>query len=77
MCEGLRPFIEGEDKMREEEGKVQRTWKIRDQRVFGLIARGHLNNFIHHVADLPTSKDAYEALDKLFGAKGKNSNVSM
>lgn len=72
--EGLWPSIEGDEKMLATGHEAQKAWKLKNHRAFGLSLS---DNFIHRVEDLPTSKDAYKMLDKLFGAHKKNSKISL
>ncbi|MCO5572126.1 hypothetical protein L7F22_025877 [Adiantum nelumboides] len=48
-----------------------------DERAQAIIMLNLDKTLIHHVDQLPTSKEKWDELDKLYGAKGKNSKISM
>lgn len=50
-----------------------KVWDEKDEKALSIIALGLDDNMIHHIAGKDTSKEAWEELEKLFGAKGKNS----
>ena len=48
-----------------------------DERAQSIIMLHLDESLIHHVDQLPTAKAKWDELDKLYGARGKNSKISL
>lgn len=76
MKESLWAIVSGREECPEDiNGK--KVWMNRDEKGLAIIALGLSDTFIHHIVDKCTSKEAWDELEKLFGAKGKNSKISL
>lgn len=76
MRESIWNVVNGKEKQPStREGEL--AWATRDDKALAIIALALSDNYIHHISDSITSFDAWDKLDKLFGAKGKNSKIAL
>ena len=50
--------------------------QIKDEKVLGILLTSMLDEIIHHLDKATTSKNAWEILERTFGAKSKHSKIS-
>ena len=57
------------------ESKAQ--WVLLDTKALAIIALSLGDEYLHHISSIETVKSAYNTLDNLFGATGKNSKINL
>lgn len=76
MREGLWGLImKTEVKPSTRDGELQ--WTKRDEKAFAIIALALSDDYIHHVSDINSAAQAWEDLEKLFGAQAKNAKIAL
>ena len=55
----------------------QRELQIKDEKALGILLTSVADEIIHHLDQATTSKNAWEILERTFGAKSKHSKISL
>ena len=76
MRDGIWGIVNGKE-TKPSTRDVEQTWINKDDKALAIIALALSNNYIHHIFNLKSSLEAWNILDQLFGAKGKNSKISL
>lgn len=77
MREGLFGITKGTEEKPEGSNAKALTWEEKDGKAFGTIALALHDNYIHYIYDCKTSHEAWELLEKQFGAHAKHSKMSL
>ena len=77
MREGLFGIAKGIEEKPEGSGARALAWDERDGKAFGTIALALDHDYIHYIYERTTSKEAWELLDKQFGAHANHSKMSL
>ena len=64
----------GGKKLVTRDGEV--VWLARDEKALAIIGLGLSDGYIHHITNIEDAIEAWDTLDRIFGAKGKHSKIS-
>ena len=76
MREGIWGIVNGKEK-KPITREAELIWTTKDDKALAIIALALSDNYIHHISNLGSSLEAWDTLDQLFGASGKNSKISL
>ena len=70
----VKPMAQGENPTTR---AAQAQFTQRDKQALGVIITGLDDSHVHYIDDAATAHDAWETLEKMFGAKAKHSKISL
>lgn len=77
MREGLFYIAKGKEEKPEGTTKATTAWEERDGKALGTIALALHDNYIHYIYECTNAAQAWETLEKQFGAQAKFSKISL
>ena len=57
--------------------EARAQWDVLDTKTLAIIALNLGDEYLHHISNLSTTKEAWKILNHLFGATGKNAKINL
>lgn len=57
--------------------EAKSLWDLQDTKALAIIALALGDEYLHHISNAESTKSAWDTLDKLFGASGKNAKINL